>query len=123
EGQGAGRTQLDVQLVPGALVHQQVDVLRRGDTAVLAALGADIERPDEALLDVDMTALIALLPGIGWNLQLHPFGAARFALFLKPSHSRHKGGGKGHKLRTPAPRRQPRPSNLLPALRIPDPGH
>src|SRR5256884_7150891 len=59
---------------------------------MVAAIGADIQGTNEPVLDVDMAALVALLPRVGWDLQFDPFRRARFALFLEPGHSRHRGG-------------------------------
>src|SRR5439155_9537469 len=91
EGEGIGGAQLAVQLVPGSLVHEQVDVFLGRNAAMVTAVGANVERADEPVLDVDVAARVAFFPGIGWNLPLHPFGRARFALFFEPGHSRHRG--------------------------------
>src|SRR3989475_9266980 len=41
ESEGVRRPEPAVELVPGALVHEQVDVLLGGDAAVVPAIGAD----------------------------------------------------------------------------------
>src|SRR5207247_8858171 len=88
--EGAGAPERAVELVPRAFLHQQVDALLRADAAVMPAVRADVQGPDEAVLDVDVPALVAFLPGVGWNLQLGPFGGAGLALFFEPGHSRHR---------------------------------
>src|SRR2546425_11221839 len=55
--------------------------------ALPISIGAHVEGADEAVLDVDVTALVAFLPGVGRNLEPDPFGRARLTLFLEPSHS------------------------------------
>src|SRR5216684_1814867 len=96
--EGIGRTEAGVEFVPGALVDQQVDVVLGGDAAMVPTVGADIEAADEAVLDVDMAAGLALLPGVGRDLELDSFRRARFPLFLEPGHARHRGGVEGDNL-------------------------
>src|SRR5207249_10647850 len=86
-----------IQLMPRPLVDQQVDVFLGADPTVMPAVGAHIERANEPVFDVDVTALVAFLPGVSWNLQLDPFRRARLALFFKPGHSRHRGALEGDK--------------------------
>jgi len=50
--------------------------------------GTRFSRADEPVLDVDMPALVRISPGVGWNLQLYPFGRAGLTLFFEPGHSR-----------------------------------
>src|SRR3989442_10654908 len=89
EDERIGGLEPRVELMPRALVHEQVDVLLGADPAMVPTVGAHIERADEPVLDVDVAALVAFLPGVSWNLQLYPFGRARLALLFKPSHSCH----------------------------------
>src|SRR3989454_669843 len=79
--------------------------------ALPISIGAHVQRADEPVLDVDMPTLVAFLPGVGWNLQLYPFGRAGLALFFEPGHSRHSGELEGDNLGGASSRRQPRPRN------------
>src|SRR2546426_6488455 len=48
------------------------------------ALPIYVQRADEPVLDVDMAALVALLPRVGRDLQLDPLRGARFPLLFEP---------------------------------------
>src|SRR5256886_10570623 len=106
---GIGGPESGVELLPGALIDEEVDVLLGGNAAMVPAIGAPAQRADEPVLDVDVPALVAFLPGVGWNLQLYPFGGAGLTLFFEPGHSRHSGELEGDNLGGAFPRRQPRP--------------
>src|SRR5439155_15541673 len=98
EVEGIGGSESSVQFVPGALIHEQIDVFLGGNAAMVPAIGAHIQRADEPVLDVDVPALVAFLPGVGWNLQPYPFGGAGLTLFFEPGHSRHSGELEGDNL-------------------------
>src|SRR5256885_323471 len=115
---GIGGPESGVELVPGAFIDEQVDVLLGGNAAMVPAIGAHVQRADEPVLDVDVPALVAFLPGVGWNLQLYPFGGAGLTLFFEPGHSRHSGELEGDNLGGAFPRRQPRPRNSLSELSV-----
>src|SRR2546430_13938122 len=89
--EGVGGAESCVELVPGAFIDEEIDVLLGGNAAMVPAVGAHVERTDEPVLDVDVPTLVAFLPGVGWNLQLYPFGRAGLTLFFEPGHSRHSG--------------------------------
>src|SRR6185436_13593612 len=89
EFQGVGGLESGEQLVPGAFIHEEIDVLLRGNSAVMAAIGADIERANESLADVHVAALIALFPGVCRDLELDSLGCTRLAFLFEPGHSRH----------------------------------
>src|SRR3989440_6929958 len=97
EVQRIGGPETRIQLMPRPLVDQQVDVFLGANPTVMPAVGAHIECANEPVFDVDVTALVAFLPGVSWNLQLDPFRRARLALFFKPGHSRHRGALEGDK--------------------------
>src|SRR5437879_13045216 len=78
-----------VELMPRALVDEQVDVLLGADPAMVPTVGAHIERADEPVLDIDVAALVAFFPGVSWNLQLYPLGRALLALLFNPGYSCH----------------------------------
>jgi hypothetical protein len=84
--------------VPGTFVYEEIDVLLGRNAAMVPAIGAHVQRADEPVLDVDMPAFVAFLPGVGWNLQLYPFGRAGLTLFFEPGHSRHSGELEGDNL-------------------------
>src|SRR5207247_11470673 len=115
---GIGGPESSVQLVPGAFIHEEIDVLLGRNAAMVAAIGAHVQRADEPVLDVDVPTLVAFLPGVGWNLQLYPFGRAGLALFFEPGHSRHSGDLEGDNLGGASSRRQPRPRNSLSELGV-----
>jgi hypothetical protein len=75
--------------VPGTLIDEQVDVFLCRNSAMVAAIRADIESAKEPLPDVHMAALIALFPGVCRYLELYPLGGARLAFFFEPGHSSH----------------------------------
>ena len=85
-----GRAKPGIQLAPGSRIGQERDVIFGADAAVLAALGTDVERLLELLPDVDVPAAVALLPGVGRNLQ--PFTLRRpwLAFLLEPCHHGHR---------------------------------
>src|SRR5712691_11044059 len=78
---------------------------------MVPAIGAHVQRADEPVLDVDVPALVAFLPGVGWNLQLYPFGRAGLTIFFEPGHSRHSGELEGDNLGGAFSRRQSRSRN------------
>src|SRR5438034_1976145 len=78
---------------------------------MVPTIGAHIQRANKPVLDIDVPALVAFLPGVGWNLQLDPFGRARLTLFFEPGHSHHSGGLEGDNLGGASFPRQPRPRN------------
>ena len=57
--------------------------------AVVAALRADIERPFELFPDVEVSANLALLPGVPRNLEALTLGRSGLSLFLEPCHDGH----------------------------------
>src|SRR5207244_11262656 len=101
------------------LVNEEVEVFLRGAAAMVPTIRAHIQGPNEPVLDVDMAALVALLPRVGWDLQLDPLRRARFALFLEPGHARHSGGVEGDNLGAGPGRRQSRVRNSLSEFSIP----
>ena len=109
--EGVGGAESCVELVPGAFIDEEIDVLLGGNAAMVPAVGAHVERTDEPVLDVDVPTLVAFLPGVGWNLQLYPFRRAGLTLFFEPGHSRHSGELEGDNLGGAFPGRQSRPRN------------
>src|SRR6266571_2548971 len=89
EFEGIGGFQRREQLVPRPFVHQQVDVFLRADTAMVATIGAHVERANEAFTDIDVPALITLLPGVCRDLELDTLGGARLTFLFEPGHSSH----------------------------------
>src|SRR3989449_4967228 len=85
---------------------------------MVPTIRAHIQGADEPVLDVDVPTLVAFLPGVGWNLQLYPFGRAGLTLFFEPGHSRHSGELEGDNLGGAFPGRQSRPRNSLLKLGI-----
>src|SRR5687768_11743742 len=75
EFQGIGRAESGIQLAPGPLIGQKLDIIFGADSAVPTALGTDVECLLELLPDVDMAATVTLLPGVGRNFQ--PFTLRR----------------------------------------------
>src|SRR5207247_10639294 len=98
--------------------QEQVEDILCGDAAVVTASGAHVECAYEAVLDVDVTALVAFLPGVGRNLEPDPFGRARLTLFLEPSHSENMGRLEGDNLGGGSGTRQPRRCNSLSQLSV-----
>ena len=76
--------------MPGTFIDQEIDVFLCADAAMVAAIGADVEGANEALANVHVAALVALLPGIRRDLEPDPFGRSRLTFFFEPGHSRHK---------------------------------
>jgi len=89
ELEGIGGAKLGVQLAPGALVGQQLDVLLRRDALVPPALGADAERLLELFAQVEVTATVALLPRVSRDLQAFAIRGARLSFLLEPGHHCH----------------------------------
>src|SRR5712691_7160065 len=85
---------------------------------MVPTIRAHIQGADEPVLDVDVPALVAFLPGVGWNLQLDPFGRAGLTLFFEPGHSRHSGELEGDNLGGAISPRQSRPRNSLSQLGV-----
>jgi hypothetical protein len=74
------------ELLPGALVGQNVDVLLGRDPPMPATLGADVEGSLELLPDVDVAAIVALLPRIGGDLPSFASRGTRLTFLLEPGH-------------------------------------
>src|SRR5205085_10929071 len=81
-----GRPNLDLRLLGRPFVEQQRRVLAGSDAAVMAAIRADVEVADELLAQIRVSALVALLPGVGRNLVFFVARKARLFLFAEPSH-------------------------------------
>jgi hypothetical protein len=79
-----------VELTPGARVGQYLDVLFGADPPMPAAFGTDIECLLELFANIDMTTLVALLPGVGGDLEPLTLGSTRLSFFLKPCHHGHR---------------------------------
>src|SRR5207253_10409647 len=75
--EGIGGAEPAVEFVPGAIIYEEVDVFLGRNAAMVPTIGAHIQRANKPVLDVDVPALVAFLPGVGWNLQLDPVGRAR----------------------------------------------
>ena len=85
-----GGLQSGEQLVPGTFIDQQVDILLRGDASMEAAIWAHVERANETFTDVDVPALITLLPRVCRDLELYALGGARLTFLFEPGHSCHR---------------------------------
>src|SRR5882757_387987 len=90
ELEGVSGLQRREQLVPRAFVDQEVDVLLGADAAMVATIRTHVERANEAFADINVAALIALLPGVCRYLELYALGGARLTFLFKPGHSRHR---------------------------------
>ena len=70
EFQGVSGLQRSEQLVPRTFIDEEIDVLLRGDASVVAAIGAHVERANEAFANINVPALITLFPGVRRDLEL-----------------------------------------------------
>src|SRR6185503_10114973 len=83
------RAKVPIELPPTSIVGQELDILLRRKPAVVAALGADIERAFKLFSEIYVAAGVAFFPGIGRNLQALPGGLPRLLLLPKPRHASH----------------------------------
>src|SRR5467141_360640 len=79
---------------------------------MMPAIGAHVERANEAFADVYVPALIALLPGVCRDFELYPLGRARLTFLFEPGHSRHI-SDEAHNLSQRFPTRQSRGTKSL----------
>ena len=90
ELQGIGGAQVGEQLLPAALIGEDLDVLLGRDALVLAALGTDVEGPLELLPEVQVAAVLALLPRVRRNLEAFALRGAWLSFLLEPGHYSHR---------------------------------
>jgi hypothetical protein len=87
-----GRPPSDPETVRiASLVEQNGCVFDGTQATVIIALRAHVEVPNELLPDIRVTAGLAFLPDIGWDLELIAKGLPGFLLFSEPSHGLKKG--------------------------------
>src|SRR6185437_3218224 len=86
------RSQLDIELLPAAVVHEEPDIVPRADPAMVVAVGTHVEIAHELLAQIRVPACLALLPRIRGNLEALATGLPDLPVLSKPGHSRNVGG-------------------------------